>query len=78
MRADRGWSREPDIAEWLERSRLNPTHGIRGRYDGPEVRRALQRFAEHVGPGLARLAELVGGAAGPGVRVSRPAEAGSQ
>lgn len=28
MKADYQWSKQPDIADWLERSRLNPTHGL--------------------------------------------------
>lgn len=59
MRADRGWAKEPDIQEWLDRSRLNPMRGLRGRLADPEVQRASQRFAENVRPGLARLAELI-------------------
>jgi hypothetical protein len=61
MAADRAWSKEPDISEWLERSRLNPMRGLRERL--PEDRlaqEASRRFAESVRPGLARLGELVG------------------
>lgn len=60
LRAERAWTKEPDIQEWLERSRLNPMRGLRARFEDPQVRRALQRFTENVGPGLARLAELTG------------------
>jgi hypothetical protein len=63
MSADRAWSKEPDISEWLERSRLNPMRGLRGRLGDPRVQRASQRFADSVRPGLARLAELVAQAA---------------
>jgi len=63
MGADRAWSREPDVSEWLERSRLNPMRGLRGRLRDPRVQRASRRFADSVGPGLARLAELVAPAA---------------
>jgi len=59
MRADRGWSAEADISEWLERSRLNPTQGLRGRSGDPGLQQATQRFAENVRPGLARLAGLL-------------------
>ncbi len=64
MRADRGWSKETDISEWLESSRLNPMHGLRARSGDPQVQHAAQRFSEHVRPGLARLAELINLAAG--------------
>jgi len=59
MRADRAWSAEADISEWLEQSRLNPTRGLRSRFGDPLVQQAGQRFAEVVRPGLARLAQLV-------------------
>jgi hypothetical protein len=60
MRADRLWSKEADIQEWLERSRLNPMRGLRARIGDPEVLQASQRYAENVRPALARLAELTG------------------
>jgi hypothetical protein len=59
MKADRGWSAEADISEWLERSRLNPTQGLRSRAGDPEVQEAARMFAENVRPGLARLAGLL-------------------
>jgi hypothetical protein len=64
MRADRGWSQEPDVSSWLDRSRLNPSRGLRARFGEPRVRNASERFSAHVRPGLARLAELVERAAG--------------
>ena len=68
MRADRAMSKESDIQAWLERARLNPMRGIRGRAGDPAVQLASRRFAESVGPGLARLDQLVeqAGARGPG------------
>lgn len=42
----------------LERSRLNPMQGIRGRMGDPGVQLAARRFAERAGPAVARLAEL--------------------
>jgi hypothetical protein len=59
MRAERAWSKESDIQEWLERARLNPLHGVRARVADPAVQAASQRYAASVGPGLARLQELV-------------------
>ncbi len=64
MRADRAWSKEADISDWLERSRLNPMRGLRGRLGDPQVQKASRRFAENVGPGLTRLAELIERAGG--------------
>jgi len=58
MRADRAWSKETDIAEWLERSRLNPLRGLLGMLGDPRLQQALQRYAENVRPGIARLTEL--------------------
>lgn len=60
LRAERTWMKEPDLQEWLERSRLNPMRGLPGRMDDPAVQRAAMRFTENVKPGLARLAELTG------------------
>ncbi|HVP66186.1 MAG TPA: FAD-dependent oxidoreductase [Anaeromyxobacteraceae bacterium] len=62
LRAERLWSREADISEWLERSRLNPMKGLRARLGDPAVQLASRRFAESVGPAVVRLTELVRGA----------------
>ncbi|MFD1815666.1 hypothetical protein [Rhodococcus gannanensis] len=59
MAADRSWSKEPDIANWLERSRLNVQRGVRERRDDPDVREALAHYVECVGPGVARLMSLL-------------------
>jgi hypothetical protein len=59
MSADRALSREPDVVEWMERSRLNPMRGVRARMAEPRVQSASRRFAESVGPGLARLGRLL-------------------
>lgn len=59
MGADRAWSKEADITEWLEASRLNPTRGLRNHFGDPQVLQAAQRFSENVRPGIARLAELI-------------------
>jgi hypothetical protein len=59
MAADRAWSQEPDIADWLARSRLNPTQAMRARSDEPRMQEATRRFAENVRPGLARLTGLL-------------------
>jgi hypothetical protein len=52
MTADHGWSRDPSIAEWLERSRLNPSRGVRSRFTEPKVVDASKRFAASVRPAL--------------------------
>ncbi|WP_137872859.1 NAD(P)-binding protein [Rhodococcus sp. Q] len=58
MAAERSWSKEPDIAEWLERSRLNHQRGVGEHRDEPAVRDAVGRFVECVRPGVARLMAL--------------------
>jgi hypothetical protein len=58
MNADYLWARETDIAEWLERSRLNIGRGLRSRSKDPQVQRALKRFGENIRPGLAKLTQL--------------------
>jgi hypothetical protein len=63
MRADQAWSKEPDIQEWLERSRLNPIRGLRAHAGEEQVRQASQRYAANIGEGLKRLAAIAGQAA---------------
>jgi hypothetical protein len=59
LNADYAWSKEPDIADWLEKARLNPSRGLRQRRDEPRVQQAMKRFAEHVRPALARLTQFL-------------------
>jgi hypothetical protein len=59
MNADYLWSKEPDIADWLERARLNPSRGLRQHGDEPRVQQAMKRFADHVRPGLAKLTQFL-------------------
>lgn len=56
--ADYMWSRDPEIADWLERARLNPSRGIRRRMVDPKVQRAAERYARNARPALARLQQL--------------------
>lgn len=60
--ADYQWSKEPDIAAWLERARLNPTRGLRQRSGEPQVQAAMKRYADNVRPGLANLAKFAAAA----------------
>jgi hypothetical protein len=57
--ADYAWSKEADIAAWLERARLNPSRGLRQRTNQPLVRDAMARYAAQVRPGLANLTKLL-------------------
>ncbi|WP_125613310.1 NAD(P)-binding protein [Specibacter cremeus] len=64
MGADRVWSKEPDIARWLEGARLNTARGLRQRVAEPQVQDAMTRFRAFVQPGLARLGTLLADATG--------------
>ncbi|MGE5358324.1 MAG: hypothetical protein ACM3NQ_04850 [Bacteroidales bacterium] len=55
MTADYRWSKEPDLAGWLERARLNPSRGLRQRSDDPRVQQASKRFADNARPALEKL-----------------------
>jgi len=59
MKADYLWSKEPDITDWLERARLNPSRGLRERTNEERVMRAFQRYLENVRPGLEKLRQFV-------------------
>ena len=59
MKADYLWSSEPDLVDWLERARLNPSRGLRRRMGEPRVQEAWQRFTANVRPGLTRLEQLL-------------------
>lgn len=59
MSADRMWSKEPDIADWLERARLNTARGLRQHFDRPKVQDAMARYLANVRPALATLAAMV-------------------
>ena len=58
MKAARRWSKEPDVADWLERSRLNMLRGLQQRAGEGHVRQAFMRFAANVRPGLDMLERL--------------------
>jgi hypothetical protein len=63
MAADHAWSRDPAIADWLERARLNPSRGLRTRNAEPEVTDAAKRFAANVRPALENARKLLAEAA---------------
>lgn len=58
MKADSLWSKEPDIAEWLERVRLNPSRGLRKRRGDPGLQQVWARFGANARAGLANLERL--------------------
>jgi hypothetical protein len=53
--ADREWSRQDDIAAWLDRSRLNASCGLSAHLGEPRVQEAVARFVANVGPATAKL-----------------------
>lgn len=59
MTADCLWSKEPDLSEWLERARLNPSRGLRQRSRDAQVQQASKRFADNVRPALRKLQQLL-------------------
>jgi hypothetical protein len=65
MAADRAWSKEPDLARWLEAARLNVSRDLRRRGDEPLVRAALARFRATAGPGVENLGRLLADAGAP-------------
>ena len=46
--ADREWSRQDDLAAWLDRSRLNASRGLSTHLDEPGVQEAVARFVSRV------------------------------
>jgi hypothetical protein len=61
-RADYRWSRQPDIAAWLERSRLNALRGMLTRAGDARVREGLQGYLKHVTAGLGELEAMIAAA----------------
>jgi hypothetical protein len=59
MRAEGLWAKDPALSDWLERSRLNPSRGLRRLRDDPRLQQAWRRWIENVRPGLDRLERLV-------------------
>jgi hypothetical protein len=53
--ADREWSRQADLAAWLDRSRLNASRGLSAHLHEPHVQQAMARFVTHVRPATSNL-----------------------
>lgn len=62
-RASAAFGAEPDIAAWSNRVALNPARVAADHPSSTALDAARERLAAHVGPGVARLAELAGLAA---------------
>jgi hypothetical protein len=52
------WGAEPDVAEWLERSRTNIARGMFDHADDPRMGEALTRLITHSEGAIANLARL--------------------
>jgi hypothetical protein len=78
MLAARRWSNEPDIADWLERARLNMLRGLQRRNGEEHLPQASARFAANVGPGLETLQRFCdgGGSLGGVSKKGRPSSLG--
>jgi hypothetical protein len=58
QRAEARWMREPDVAAWLERSRLNGSRGIGEHVSDPRVQSAFGRLVENGRPAIENLKSL--------------------
>ena len=58
------WNEQPDISEWLERSRLNIARGILSHADDPRVQAALTRLLTYTEPAITNLRQLHAAAGG--------------
>jgi hypothetical protein len=47
-----------ELADWIEATRLNPGQGSKARRQEPELRAALGRIRQSMGPGLQNLVRL--------------------
>ncbi len=59
MNAEYLWSKEKDIADWLERARLNLARGVRQRAGDPSMQQGLKRFTTGVRPAMIRMMQLL-------------------
>jgi hypothetical protein len=58
QRAETMWNETPDIASWMEGSRLNVARGLYDHFDEPFMQSAIGRYLEYNGRALERLAEF--------------------
>jgi hypothetical protein len=56
--AEAVWGETPDVALWMDRSRLNVARGIADHLDEPLMQSALGRYLEFNGAAIERLSEL--------------------
>jgi hypothetical protein len=49
-RTEGRWLSEPDVSQWVAKSRLNLLQALPDHIDEPSVQEAITRFATHVRP----------------------------
>jgi hypothetical protein len=62
--AQAAWSQNPDLAAWLERSRLNAARGIVEHMGEPKMQAAISRYLANAEPSRANLERLMADEAG--------------
>lgn len=59
QQATNRWVGTPDVAAWMERSRLNASRGVRHHLEEPRMQEALARYLSAIQPGMANLERLL-------------------
>jgi hypothetical protein len=65
LRSQDAWLQDPDLAAWVERSRLNATRGIRDHLAEPRMSSAVTRLLTNIKPGMAKLETFLAGTRTP-------------
>jgi hypothetical protein len=60
MKAANRWSKERDIADWLDRARLNMLRGLQQHGNEPHVQQAFMRVGASIRPAISNLERLCG------------------
>ena len=53
------WFEQPDLMQWLERSRLNLTRGLSDRAADPQIQPVLARVVANMQPAIENLEKLL-------------------
>jgi hypothetical protein len=59
QQATNTWNGVPDIAEWLERSRLNAARGMMRHMSEERMQDAVPRYLSAIEPGMANIERLL-------------------
>jgi NAD(P)-binding Rossmann-like domain len=62
QRAQNAWNEDPEIAPWMDRSRLNAARGLANYLDDPRMRSGVVRMLENAEPAILNLEKLLTGA----------------